>query len=184
MAAKKTATLILTAGILVSRVLVAGEVEQGGPVQEAKIQAQTQYLAAKFHQNESTIRTYVELAWTEAGKRKGMSPELLIAVMQKESSLRPKVQSDCGAQGLMQVVRRWHDEKLYSFESLLDPEVNIRVGADVLQEYLKKADGSLREALRKYSGNAQGYASRVLEESFKLAQVAAEAVRGVLASKG
>ncbi|SHI31075.1 Transglycosylase SLT domain-containing protein [Pollutimonas bauzanensis] len=152
--------------------------------QEAKIQAQTQYLAAKFGQSESSILKYVELAWKEASKRNGMSPEILLAMMQKESSLRPKVQSRYGAQGLMQIVRRWHPDKLHPSESLFDPEVNIRVGADVLEEYLEKAGGSLDKALGQYSGSAQGYATRVLNESYKLARVAAEAARQVLASKG
>lgn len=151
---------------------------------EAKIQAQTEYLAAKFRRSESAIRKYVELAWKEASKRDGMSPELLIAMMQKESSLRAKVQSRYGAQGLMQVVRRWHPEKLHPSESLFDPEVNIRVGADVLEEYLEKAGGSLNKALGKYSGNAKGYATRVLNESYKLARVAAEAAGQVVAAKG
>jgi hypothetical protein len=151
---------------------------------EAKIQAQTAYLAAKFTQSESAIRQFVELAWEEAGKRQGMSPELLIAMMQKESSLRPKVESSYGAQGLMQVVRRWHHDKLHPSESLFDPAVNIRVGADVLEEYLHNAGGSLRTALINYSGNAKGYATRVLNESYALARVAAEAVAQTLASKG
>lgn len=149
---------------------------------EAKIRAQTRYLAAKFRQSESNIRTYVELAWKEAGKRNGVAPELLIAMMQKESSLRPTVQSDYGAQGLMQVVRRWHHEKLHPSESLFDPAVNIRVGAVVLEEYLEKANGSLSKALKKYSGNARGYARNVLTESFKLARVSAEAVDDILTS--
>lgn len=151
---------------------------------EAKIRAQTQYLAAKFGHSESNIRKYVELAWKEASQRDGVPAELLIAMMQKESSLRPKVQSNYGAQGLMQVVRRWHHDKLRPSESLFDPEVNIRVGADVLEEYLAKADGSVSKALKKYSGNARGYATKVLNESYKLARVAAEAARDVLASKG
>lgn len=151
---------------------------------EAKIQAQTQYLAAKLSRSESSIREFVELAWKEASKRDGMSPELLISVMQKESAMRPKVESRYGAQGLMQIVRRWHHDKLRPSESLFDPEVNIRVGADVLEEYLDNAGGSLSSALGKYSGNAQGYATRVLNESHKLARVAAEAAGEVLASKG
>jgi soluble lytic murein transglycosylase-like protein len=151
---------------------------------EAKIRAQTQYLVAKFGHSESNIRRYVELAWKEASQRDGVPAELLIAMMQKESSLRPKVQSHYGAQGLMQVVRRWHHDKLGPSESLFDPEVNIRVGADVLEEYLEKADGSLTKALKKYSGNARGYATKVLNESHKLARVAAEAARDVLATKG
>src|SRR5690606_6122853 len=122
---------------------------------EAKIRAQTEYLAAKFGHSESNIRKYVELAWKEASQREGVPPELLIAMMSKESSLQPKVQSNYGAQGLMQVVRRWHHDKLQPSESLFDPEVNIRVGADVLEEYLEKADGSLTKALKQYSGNAR-----------------------------
>jgi soluble lytic murein transglycosylase-like protein len=105
-------------------------------------------------------------------------------MMQKESSLRPKVQSHYGAQGLMQVVPRWHYDKLQPSESLFDPEVNIRVGAEVIQEYLEQADGSLIKALKKYSGNARNYAAVVLDESYKLARVAAEAARDALASKG
>ncbi|MBP6019845.1 MAG: transglycosylase SLT domain-containing protein [Burkholderiaceae bacterium] len=150
--------------------------------EEAKIQAQTQYLAAKFRQSESAIREFVDLAWKEASKHNGMPPELLIAIMQKESSLRPKVESRYGAQGLMQIVRRWHHDKLHPSESLFDPEVNIRVGAEVLEEYLDDAGGSLSIALGKYSGDAQGYATRVLNESYKLARLAAEAASQAVAS--
>src|SRR5690606_39942682 len=125
-------------------------------VEEAAKQAQANYLATKFRQNLKSVREYVDLAWAEAEKREGIEPELLIAIMQKESSLRPKVQSRYGAQGLLQVVPRWHAEKLRPSESLFDPEVNIRVGAHVLEEYLEDAKGSLNEALRKYSGNARG----------------------------
>jgi soluble lytic murein transglycosylase-like protein len=143
--------------------------------EEARKQAQTKYLAQKWRQPTKTVRKYVNLAWAEADKRDGLEPELLIAVMQKESSLRPKVQSRYGAQGLMQVVPRWHREKLRPSESLFDPEVNIRVGADVLHEYLELAKGSLSEALRKYSGNARGYANTVMKESRKLARLADKA---------
>ena len=143
--------------------------------EEARKHAQTKYLAQKWRQSTNTVRKYVNLAWAEADKRDGLEPELLIAVMQKESSLRPKVQSRYGAQGLMQVVPRWHREKLQPSESLFDPEVNIRVGADVLEEYLELAEGSLPEALKKYSGNARGYANTVLKESRKLARLADQA---------
>ena len=96
--------------------------------------------------------------------------------MQKESAFRAKVQNRYGAQGLMQVVRRWHREKLSPSESLFDPEVNIRVGADILEEYIELAGGSLTKALIKYSGNARSYSSKVLKESRKLAELADQAV--------
>lgn len=144
--------------------------------EEASKHAQTIYLAKKLRQSVATVRKYVNLAWEEAQKRDGLAPELLIAIMHKESSLRPTVQSSYGAQGLMQVVRRWHREKLHPSESLFDPQVNVRVGADVLEEYLALANGNLSQALRKYSGNSSTYADKVLKESRKLARVAEQAV--------
>jgi soluble lytic murein transglycosylase-like protein len=152
--------------------------------EEASKQAQVTYLSEKWGYAPATVRKYVNLAWEEADKREGLEPELLIAIMQKESSLSPRVQSRYGAQGLMQVVRRWHRDKLHPSESLFDPAVNIRVGAAVLQEYLELANGSLSVALRKYSGNARNYAHIVLKESRKLARVAEQAAAKVEASQG
>lgn len=142
---------------------------------ELKKQAQTRYLANKLKKQESTLRQYVDLAWAEAAKRKSLNPELIIAIIHKESEFRPKVQSRYGAQGLMQVVPRWHREKLQPSESLFDPEVNIRVGADVLEEYLAQAGGNMDNALRKYSGNARNYASTIKKESRALARIAEQA---------
>lgn len=141
-------------------------------IDEARKQAQTEYLAEKLRKSPQSLQQYVELAWAEASRRPELRPELLIAIMHKESTFRPKVQSRYGAQGLMQVVRRWHREKLHASESLFDPVVNVRVGTDVLEEYLEWADGDLSKALAKYSGNARGYAKTVISESRKLAQVA------------
>lgn len=152
--------------------------------EEAGKQAQVKYLSKKWGQSPATVRKYVNLAWAEADKREGLEPELLIAIMQKESSLSPRVQSRYGAQGLMQVVRRWHRDKLHPSESLFDPAVNIRVGADVLEEYLELAGGSLTGALAKYSGNARNYANAILKESRRLARVAEQAAAKVEASQG
>lgn len=143
-------------------------------IEEARKQAQVEYLAQKLRKPAHTLQEYVQLAWAEASKR-GLRPELLIAIIHKESTFQPKVQSSYGAQGLMQVVRRWHGDKLRKSESLFDPVVNVRVGTDVLEEYLEWADGDLPKALAKYSGNARGYANTVIDESRKLAQVAESA---------
>src|SRR3546814_14872230 len=63
---------------------------------EAGKQAQVNYLSKKWGQPPKTVRQYVNLAWAEADKREGLEPELLIAIMQKESSLSPNVQSRYG----------------------------------------------------------------------------------------
>lgn len=141
---------------------------------ELKIMAQARYLAKKLKTDEDSVRQFIILAWKEANRR-SLTPELLIAIIKKESGFRPTVQSRYGAQGLMQVVRRWHREKLHPSESLFDPEVNIRVGAEVLEEYLAQADGDMHSALKKYSGNARGYVNSVLNESRTLARIAEQA---------
>ena len=143
---------------------------------ELKKQAQARYLAKKLRKDVASVRPYIDLAWDEASRREGLDPELLLAIMQKESGFRPTVQSRYGAQGLMQVVRRWHRDKLQPSESLFDPEVNVRVGADVLEEYLAQAGGDMDRALKKYSGNARGYVNSVMKEFRTLARVAEQAV--------
>lgn len=130
--------------------------------------ALTSYLASKHHQSLALVRQYVDLAWAEALKHPHVSPELILAVMQKESELRANAESDYGAKGLMQVVPRYHENRLRARESITEPRVNIRVGAEILQEYLGSASGDFRRALRKYSGNAAGYAESILSEKTRL----------------
>ena len=149
-------------------------------IDDARKQAQVEYLAEKLRKSPQAVKQYVHLAWAEASRRDGLSPELLIAIMYRESTFQPKVQSRYGAQGLMQVVRRWHREKLRASESLFDPAVNVRVGADILEEYLEAAEGDLPKALAKDSGSSRGYAKRVLSESRRLAQIADTAAADVV----
>ncbi|HDR9105370.1 transglycosylase SLT domain-containing protein [Paraburkholderia sp. A3RO-2L] len=129
---------------------------------EERKRAITLYLSEKYKVKRWLVRSYVDIAWHESAKHPGVEPELLLAVMQRESSLCPVVSNSYGAVGLMQVVRRWHTEKLGARESLRDPRVNIRVGAQILEQYIKEK-GRLEPALVKYSGDAPGYAAFVLE---------------------
>jgi soluble lytic murein transglycosylase-like protein len=131
---------------------------------EHRKQAIASYLAAKYRQHKEVVRSYVDLAWHESEKHPDVPPEMVLAIMTKESSLISTAKSSYGAQGLMQVVRRWHPEKLSKQESLLDPRVNVRVGTQILQQYIKEK-GQIEQALAKYSGNAQGYADFVLRQT-------------------
>ena len=59
-----------------------------------------------------------------------------------------------GAKGLMQVIPRFHLEKLLDHggeAALLDPEVNIHVGAQILREYYRRF-GDQEMALQMYGG--------------------------------
>lgn len=138
--------------------------------QSSRKAAITEYLAGKFKKAPELVRQVVEYAWSTAAQHKNVTPELILAVIQKESSLRHYARSTYGGEGLMQVVRRWHPEKLQPDESLYDMQVNIRVGAAILQEYIDK-EGQLSKALVKYSANAGGYSDFVISEMIHLQNI-------------
>jgi soluble lytic murein transglycosylase-like protein len=82
------------------------------------------------------------------------SPQLLIAVMAIESNFHPYIQSEAGAQGLMQVMPLVHAKRYEKFGgkgSFVDPIVSLKVGAEILRDCVKLR-GSETEALRFYFG--------------------------------
>ena len=109
-----------------------------------------------------------------------LDPHLVLAVMSIESRFDPKAKSPRGAQGLMQVVTRVHARRFEPFGGIaaaFDPIANIRVGTQILKEYIINA-GSAEGGLKGYvgaagSGDDGGYGSRVLAERAKFAAVAA-----------
>lgn len=130
-------------------------------------QALTSHLAKKYKKPEAQVEKVVTAAY-KYGKEHKVSPLLVLAVVEKESSFRPEVVNTYGAVGLMQVVPRWHPEKFQTanpVKELQKPENNIRVGARILSEYLQAKKGNVQAALKKYSGDARQYAERV--ENFK-----------------
>jgi hypothetical protein len=84
-----------------------------------------------------------------------------------------------GAQGLMQVLTRVHDDKYRGFggvHAAFDPVTNLRVGVQILRDYIAHT-GSIEGGLRYYVGAANlesdgGYAARVLAEQSLIQQVA------------
>lgn len=112
-----------------------------------------------------------------------LDPLLIIAVIGVESGFNPFAQSVMGAQGLMQVIPRFHRDKLPPEtppSAFLDPVSNVRVGAQVLQEAIRRS-GGLMEGLQYYAGAAddpeRGYATRVIAEKQRL-ELAVRARKG------
>ena len=99
--------------------------------------------------------------------------------MAVESSFNPFAQSPVGAQGLMQVMTKLHDDKYEAFggsHAAFDPVTNLRVGVQVLKESIRRT-GSLEAGLRSYvgagnSGEDGGYAAKVLAQQGILRLVA------------
>ncbi len=136
------------------------------------------WLARRYRVAPEPISRLVQEAW-QVGGRAGLDPTLILAIMAIESSFNPFAQSSVGAQGLMQVMTKVHDDKYEAFGGNLaafDPVTNLRVGVQVLKECIARA-GSLEAGLRFYVGAANladdgGYAGKVLAEQQHLKQVA------------
>ncbi len=149
------------------------------PAELSRQQAAVAYwISRRYNVAPEPISRLVQEAW-DLGKRVHLEPTLLLGVMAVESSFNPFAQSHVGAQGLMQVMTRIHHDKYQSFGGMnaaFDPVTNLRVGAQVLRDCIRKA-GSLEAGLKHYVGAANmvddgGYAAKVLAEAQYLKQVA------------
>jgi len=116
-------------------------------------------------------------------KSSKLAPHLILAVMAIESNFHPYIQSQVGAQGLMQVMTGIHAKRYEPYGgnmAAFDPLTNLRVGVAVLKEYVRMKGGSVEEGLLYYLGgdaveNDGGYVAKVLAEQARLDQVAAGA---------
>ncbi len=141
--------------------------------------AVAQWLSRRYRVAPEPVGRLVHEAW-HVGARAGLDPTLILAIVAIESSFNPFAQSSVGAQGLMQVMTRVHDDKYVAFggnHAAFDPVTNLRVGVQVLKECIARA-GSLEGGLRYYVGAANlphdgGYAGKVLAEQAHLRMVAA-----------
>ncbi|PXW98561.1 transglycosylase-like protein with SLT domain [Sphaerotilus hippei] len=139
--------------------------------------AVAQWLARRYRVAPEPVSRLVQEAWS-LGQRVGLEPTLILAIVAIESSFNPFAQSAVGAQGLMQVMTRVHDDKYLAFggnHAAFDPLTNLRVGVQVLKDCIAKA-GSVEGGLRHYVGAANlvddgGYAFKVLSEQGFLQQL-------------
>jgi Transglycosylase SLT domain len=137
------------------------------------------FIAGRYSVSVDAAKTYVDFAYKSAKQYK-LDPHLVLAVMSIESSFVPHAQSHAGAQGLMQVLTRVHREKFSPYggvSAAYDPESNIKVGSQILREYLVR-NGNEAGALKSYVGAALmetdgGYAYKVLSQKARI-QAAAQ----------
>lgn len=143
------------------------------PRLDATMLAALDYVSQRYRVAPDALKPVFSAA---AESAKGLDPLLIIAVIGIESGFNPFAHSVMGAQGLMQVIPRYHREKLppeSGEAALLDPVSNVRVGALVLHESIRR-QGGLIEGLQYYAGAAddpeRGYSAKVLAEKQRLEQ--------------
>ncbi|HET7315437.1 transglycosylase SLT domain-containing protein [Salinisphaera sp.] len=91
----------------------------------------------------------VHSAATEAG----LSPQLVLALIQVESNFKRFALSPAGAEGLMQIMPFWRHEIGEPDDNLFNRATNLRYGCAILAYYLTLEDGNLTRALARYNGS-------------------------------
>lgn len=129
-------------------------------------------VARRYRVAQGAAAEVVHAAFRE-GVRHGLDPMLILAVIAVESRFNPIAESEQGAVGLMQVVPRFHMDKIAAAgaASMLMPEANIAIGALILKDSIRRG-GSDAAGLQLYNGSfddeTRAYANRVLNERKRL----------------
>lgn len=129
-------------------------------------------VARRYRIAGESAREVVGAAFHE-GRRHGLDPVLILAVIAVESRFNPIAQSEQGAVGLMQVVPRFHADKLAEAgaRSALAPHANIAIGTRILKESIRRGGGEAA-GLQLYNGavndETNAYANRVQAERRRL----------------
>lgn len=101
-----------------------------------------------YRQNDATSQ-YDDLL-SEAGRKYGVDPRLLKAIMKQESGGDPYAISRSDARGLMQIIPS--NFKSTGITDWTDPRQNIFAGAQIMAENIRNAGGNIPLALRYYNG--------------------------------
>ena len=155
----------------------AGQIQaEASPAVQREQRAVAEMLSKRYRIAQEAVSGFVSVAF-RAGREAAVDPLLILAVMAVESRFNPVAESSWGAKGLMQVIPKFHMDKIAPHgneDALLLPEVNIQVGTLVLREYLRKF-GDIEQALQAYAGGfdepGAQYANKVLSERSRIEQM-------------
>ena len=139
-------------------------------------------IATSAESQETYISEEIQAYCVEVGEEYGVCAELLMAIIESESSGRPTaVNGDC--KGLMQVSQKWHYDRMerLGVSDLYDPYGNILVATDYLVELFEK-HGDLPLVLMIYNGDSKAYehyengtlsayAEKIMNRSYELEEV-------------
>jgi len=161
---------------------LAGVSEASTAVQESepdmetltpRMRAVLEHVTQRYRVSPEALGPIFEAAQS-TGRERSLDPLIIVAIIGIESGFNPFAQSPKGAQGLMQVIPRFHQDKVPEGAGklpLFDPVTNVQVGAHVLQEAIRRR-GSLMAGLQQFGGavddGAQSYAAKVLAEKQRL----------------
>ena len=99
----------------------------------------------------------------EHARAVGLDPQIVLSVIEIESTFNRFAISKSGARGLMQIMPFWIKEIGHPRDNLFNLETNLWYGCYILRHYIDKSEGNLGLALRRYNGGGDDrYANKVL----------------------
>ena len=172
---------VLPKSLLIAEEDVADEAELATEIKaealSPRMRGALAYVSKRYHVSNAALQPIFATAEV-AGRELHLDPLLIIAVIGVESGFNPLSQSVVGAQGLMQVMPRFHKDKHPSDAGELpffDPLTNVQVGAKVLKESIHRY-GGLETGLQQFGGAINDpdrrYSTKVLAERQRLEQAA------------
>ncbi|WP_419204839.1 transglycosylase SLT domain-containing protein [Bordetella trematum] len=142
-----------------------------------QVEALRNYISRKYKVAYDATGGLVHTVY-KVSRDKELDPLLVLAVIAIESRYNPFAESSVGAQGLMQVMTRVHQDKFQALGEKvnpLDPVSNIHVGTTILRDCIDRR-GSVNGGLACYVGatgpNDGGYGAKVQAERRRLALAA------------
>lgn len=137
---------------------------------EIEKQAISKWIVTKTKNKVSYTQAFriVDTVYNNSEKT-GVDPLIILGMITKESMFNHRAQSFYGAQGLMQVVPRYH-RKALNKRSAFDIKANIEVGTAYIK-YCFENRKTFNGAMNCYSGGARNYASFVKQRHKELKEV-------------
>lgn len=139
----------------------------------------SQSVMAKEEIEPTHISVEAQVSCYEYGKMYDICPELLMAMIEAESSGNPKAENgDC--KGLMQISERWHTGRMAEIgaDDIWSETDNIHIGANYLHELFNKYEdvalvlmvynGESDAVEKAENGYISGYARKILDRSAEL----------------
>lgn len=122
------------------------------------------YIDKKFQIIPRTVALDIAEQVLKFSKKETISPELIVGIIEVESSFNPMAISSKNARGLMQVMPEWAPKfGLKKVSDLHDIDTNIHNGIKVLKIHIEEGNGSISKGLYYYVGKSDSYASKVYE---------------------
>lgn len=94
----------------------------------------------------------------EESSKKNLEPTLVLSLIDNESGFQQNIRSKVGAVGLTQVMPKYHQDKIAELRRTEGTDIfsikgNIKVGTQILRDYINLAGGNIQKALQMYNGS-------------------------------